>query len=229
LYLRFKKVPLLAWADIAAPTLGLGLMFTRIGCYLYGCDFGAPLREGAPAALQRLGTFPRWDAATEGGPKLLCDQTISGSPAFSHHVAEYDLPATAQASMPVHPTQLYESLAGLVLFGLCMLVWHRRQFRGQVIIAIAAGYALWRFAIEYMRDDPQRGEAFGFSTSQLISLGLIPVLGFAYLTVQRRFRTHGDPPIPESARERPEGAPSPDEPSSGSARRVKKGKGKKRK
>jgi phosphatidylglycerol---prolipoprotein diacylglyceryl transferase len=231
LYLRAKGVPLLAWADIAAPTLGLGLMFTRVGCYLYGCDFGAPLRDDAPGALHTLGTFPKWDFATGEGPKLLCDQTISGSPAFSHHVAEYDLPATAAASLPVHPTQIYESLAGLALFGVAMLVWRHRQFRGQVILALAAGYAVWRFLIEYVRDDPQRGEAFGFSTSQLISLALLPLLGFTYLAVQRRFRAEGDPPIPASAQEggASKAAEAGESGTSSSARKVRKAKAKRRK
>jgi phosphatidylglycerol---prolipoprotein diacylglyceryl transferase len=224
LYMRAKHVPLLAWADIVTPTLGLGLLFTRVGCYLYGCDFGAPLADDAPSWLKAMGTFPRWDFAAD--TNLACDQTISGSPAFSHHVAEYDLDRTAQASLPVHPTQLYESVAGLALFGLGMLVWHKRQFRGQVLLAVTAGYAAWRFVIEYVRDDPQRGGAFGFSTSQLISLALVPLVGMTYLAVQRRYRTHGDPPIPESAREKPPG--EADEGATPSAKRVKKAKGKKR-
>ena len=40
---RMKKIPLLPFADLAVPTLGSGLMLTRTGCYLYGCDYGRPL------------------------------------------------------------------------------------------------------------------------------------------------------------------------------------------
>lgn len=225
-YMRRKGVPILAWADIVAPTLGVGLVFTRIGCYLYGCDFGAPLGDHAPGWLESLGTFPRWDYATDGGPQLLCDQTISGSPAWSYHVAQYDLPATAEASMAVHPTQLYESLAGAALFGLGMLVWRNRAFRGQVILVLAGGYAVWRFFIEYMRDDPQRGEAFGFTTSQLISLILLPIVAFAYVAIRKRAREQGEPSIPDSAKgHQPAAADGGEQPStSPSARRVKKNK-----
>src|SRR5690606_29774305 len=119
-YWRNKEVSLLAWADVVAPTLGTGLLFTRIGCYLYGCDFGAPLGEGASGWLADLGTFPGPGGGHEGG-----------SPAFVHHVQEYDLAPTAAASLPVHPTQLYESLAGLAPFGVTMLVWRYRSIRGQ--------------------------------------------------------------------------------------------------
>lgn len=229
LYMRHRGVPILAWADIVAPTLGVGLFFTRIGCYLYGCDFGAPLGDQAPSWLEPLGTFPRWDFAADGGAQLLCDQTISGSPAWSHHVAEYDLPTTAEASMPVHPTQLYEALAGMALFGLGLLLWRRRAFRGQVILGMTGGYAAWRFFIEYLRDDPQRGEAFGFSTSQLISLALVPVLALGYVAIKKRWRQHGDPPIPEDAKERTgeQGEDDSDKPSS--SRKIRKGSKKRKK
>ncbi len=41
-YLRMKKQPVLATFDLFAPTVGLGLIFTRIGCFLNGCCFGTP-------------------------------------------------------------------------------------------------------------------------------------------------------------------------------------------
>jgi phosphatidylglycerol:prolipoprotein diacylglycerol transferase len=175
LYWRKKKVSLLGWADVVAPTLALGLFFTRIGCYLFGCDFGAPLGDGAPAWLAQLGTFP---GPGGGHPH--------GSPAFVHHIQHYGLDRTASASLPVHPTQLYESCVGLVLFGVTMLVWRKRRFRGQVILVLTALYGLWRFFIEYVRDDPERGFYFGFSTSQLISLALVPIAALAYLMLRKQ-------------------------------------------
>ncbi len=183
-YWARKKVSLLSWADVVAPTLGLGLGFTRIGCYLFGCDFGAPLSETAPAWLKSLGTFP--------GPNPAIEAAAHGSPAFVHHVQQYDLAPTALASLPVHPTQLYESLAGFVLFGATMLVWQRRTFRGQVILALTALYGVWRFFIEYVRDDPERGFYFGFSTSQLISIALVPLAIALYFVLKKR---QGDAPL----------------------------------
>src|ERR1700728_3564737 len=47
-FLRRYKIPLLPWADVAVPSLASGLMITRIGCYMFGCDFGQPLKESAP-------------------------------------------------------------------------------------------------------------------------------------------------------------------------------------
>jgi phosphatidylglycerol:prolipoprotein diacylglycerol transferase len=176
-HLRIKKVPLMSFADVAAPSIALGLFFTRIGCYLYGCDFGSRLSDTAPAWLMRLGLFPRWqDEAGE----------LRGSPAFLHHVDIYGLSREADFAFPVHPTQLYEAALGLLLTFVCLRVWQKRAFRGQVLLVLTISYGLARFFLEYLRDDPERGMAFGFSTSQLISLLLVPVAGIAYSLMRKR-------------------------------------------
>lgn len=174
-YWRKKNISLLGWADVVAPGLALGLFFTRIGCYLFGCDFGAPLSETAPAWLAELGTFP----GPGGGH-------AHGSPAFIHHVQQGLVDASATRSLPVHPTQLYESLAGLVLFAAIVPIWRLRRFRGQVVLMLTMAYGLWRFLIEYVRDDPERGFYFGFSTSQHISLVLVPTAALAYVMLRKK-------------------------------------------
>ena len=49
---RKRGIPLLQWADVAAPSVVLGTAITRIGCLLFGCDYGArttcPGRSGFP-------------------------------------------------------------------------------------------------------------------------------------------------------------------------------------
>ncbi len=162
---RSGQGTLLQFADVAAPTLALGLALTRVGCYLYGCDFGRRLEADAPSWLQSLGTFPHW-------------ADDSGSPAWSHHVADEGLDWDATHSYPVHPTQIYESLIGFTLLAITILVWRRRLFHGHVLLVLALAYGVWRFLIEYVRDDPGRGAAFGFSTSQLISMAIVPIAGF---------------------------------------------------
>jgi len=42
IYLRIKKLSVLETFDVFAPTIGLGLAVTRIGCFLNGCCFGTP-------------------------------------------------------------------------------------------------------------------------------------------------------------------------------------------
>lgn len=178
-HLRRQKKLLLAFADVAAPALALGLFFTRIGCYLAGCDFGARLSSSAPAWLAHLGSFPQWDAVAVG---------LRGSPAFLHHVSVYGLPYDAAYSFPVHPTQLYEAALGVVLALLCLRIGRARRFPGQVVLVLALGYGVGRYLLEYLRDDPERGAALGFSTSQLISMLLVPFAATAYSVLSRRAR-----------------------------------------
>jgi phosphatidylglycerol:prolipoprotein diacylglycerol transferase len=154
-FLAPKKIRLLAWADDAVPSLASGLMITRIGCYLFGCDFGQRLPDNAPHFLKTLGTFPHWAAGTLASG--------DGSPAYVRHLEVYrgtpletDL-VHMNTSFPVHPTQLYESLVGLTL--LLLLLWQRRytRFRGQVFFLFVFAYGFLRFLLEMWRDDVERG------------------------------------------------------------------------
>jgi phosphatidylglycerol:prolipoprotein diacylglycerol transferase len=173
-YLRKKKIRLLPWADVAVPSLALGLVVTRIGCYLFGCDFGKPLPEGASAWLVKLGTFPRWPEGTVSDG--------AGSPAWIQHVNERGLSPDAPASLPVHPTQLYESLAGLALLALVFFVRRQQRFRGQVFLAFTFGYGVLRFLIEIVRDDVER-RIFGPHVAEHVYLPLALIAfggAFAY-------------------------------------------------
>jgi phosphatidylglycerol:prolipoprotein diacylglycerol transferase len=148
-YLRRHKIPLLPWADVAVPSLASGLMITRIGCYLFGCDFGRPLSAEAPAWLQKLGSFPRWpDGTIEHG---------AGSPAWVQHVKERGLSTAAEHSLPVHPTQLYESLVGAGLLVFLLVMRRHQRFRGQIFFLFTFAYGVCRYLLELLRDDAERG------------------------------------------------------------------------
>ncbi|WP_437756611.1 prolipoprotein diacylglyceryl transferase [Sorangium sp. So ce1389] len=149
LFLRSHRIPLLPWADVAVPSLASGLMITRVGCYLFGCDFGRPLGETAPAWLKKLGTFPHW-------PEGTLDHG-SGSPAWVQHVKERGLDPTADASLAVHPTQIYESLVGAGLLVLLLLARRRQKFRGEIFLLFTFSYGVCRYLLELLRDDAERG------------------------------------------------------------------------
>ncbi len=40
-YFKVKKLPFLPYADAVAPSIGFGIMLTRIGCFMNGCCMGA--------------------------------------------------------------------------------------------------------------------------------------------------------------------------------------------
>ena len=176
IYARIKGLPLAALADDAAPGLTLGTALTRVGCYLYGCDFGTVLSESAPGWLKKLGTFPRWSG----------DDKLYGSPALFHHQDRFIVEQGAAASAPVHPTQLYDALFALVLFGVSLWLLPRRTFRGQVIAIVGGVYAVGRFAMENLRDEPDKGELFGFTVAQLGAILLFALCTLVYSASRHR-------------------------------------------
>jgi phosphatidylglycerol:prolipoprotein diacylglycerol transferase len=90
----------------------------------------------------------------------------------------------------LHPTQLYESFAMLLVFFFLLWQHKRKRFSGQVILTYALLYSVIRFAIEFLRADP-RGDILGLttltglSTSQMISI-VIGVSALIVLVVRRR-------------------------------------------
>jgi phosphatidylglycerol:prolipoprotein diacylglycerol transferase len=79
----------------------------------------------------------------------------------------------------LHPSQLYESLACFLIFFFLLWLAPRKRFAGQVVLAYALLYSLARFGLEFFRGDPERGGAFGLSTSQIVAIVL--VLGATWL------------------------------------------------
>ncbi|HQR67610.1 MAG TPA: prolipoprotein diacylglyceryl transferase, partial [Thermoanaerobaculia bacterium] len=82
--------------------------------------------------------------------------------------------------IPLHPTQLYESLGLFALCGL-LLRFEKRRWPGQTFAWYLGSYALLRGTIEFFRGDP-RGAVLGgaVSTSQLIALaGIAAAFGIA--------------------------------------------------
>jgi phosphatidylglycerol:prolipoprotein diacylglycerol transferase len=77
--------------------------------------------------------------------------------------------------VPLHPTQVYESLAGLIIL-VVLLATERlgRRFAGRTFWSFVLMYAVSRFVIEFFRGD-DRGAVAMFSTSQFISLVLFPL------------------------------------------------------
>ena len=103
---------------MAGFAIPLGLAFGRMGCLLAGCCFGATC--DLPWAV----SFPWRSAASE-------EQ-------FRDHL----LASPKMWSLPVHPTQLYESAASLAIAAVCLLWVHgRKRYDGQVFAAFLALYA----------------------------------------------------------------------------------------
>lgn len=77
--------------------------------------------------------------------------------------------------VPLHPTQLYDAGAELVILVILLLSERRgRGFAGRTFWLYMLLYAMSRFVIEIYRGD-ERGMAAGMSTSQLVAVVLVPI------------------------------------------------------
>jgi phosphatidylglycerol:prolipoprotein diacylglycerol transferase len=92
--------------------------------------------------------------------------------------------------VPLHPTQLYESLACFLIFAILVWRYRTKQYDGQIFILYISLYAVARFGIEFLRGDEDRGFVFNhlLSTSQFIALlALATAAGlYRYLRKPRR-------------------------------------------
>lgn len=154
---RRWKWPFLKLTDLTAPMIALGLAFGRLGCFLAGCCFGK--RTDMPWGIR----FPQYSDAYRHHREL-----FPGDLSLQHDLLG------AWASLPVHPTQLYELVGALAIFA--FLWFYRRKriaYDGQAIAFLLIAYGILRFIIEIFRDDDRGG--FILSTSQWISIPLIMI------------------------------------------------------
>lgn len=161
-YLTWKKHDWWTYIDNAAGPVALGLGITRVGCFLFGCDYGT--RSAGPLSIR----FPRWD-----DPEVYAWIKRS-APAYTDHAPEPTW--FGVFSDHVYPVQLYESLVGLVAFSALLFWLPRKRFHGQIMLAFLGYYAVTRFLLETMRGDADRGDdvaGLGVSTSQLIGILIV--------------------------------------------------------
>jgi len=94
----------------------------------------------------------------------------------------------APLDVALHPTQLYEAAATLLIFGLLLWLTPRKRFHGQVVLAYVLLYSVARFAIEFYRGDAARGTVLGgrVSTSQFIAILMVLGVMFAYPYLNRK-------------------------------------------
>lgn len=161
-FLRRERFPFLKAADMAGFAIALGLAWGRMGCFLAGCCFGVEWRHKLAAY------FPGWSPASEAQFR-------------AHHLAHEGM-----AALPVHPTQLYESIGSLAIAAFCYaFVMPRKRYDGQVFVVFLVAYSILRFALEMLRND-DRGGLLGLSTSQLISVLIVLALGPVSVWLRRR-------------------------------------------
>ena len=186
----------------AQPLQLFSLDFLRSGGVFYGGLIGAIF---AGYFLMRRYKLPWWKTADACAPGIAIGNFFGrqgcfaagccwGKPTNLPWGVKFSALGHEITGVPIgvslHPTQLYESFAMLIVFFFLLWLHKRRYFNGQVILFYALLYSVVRFTIEFFRDDP-RGDLFGLttatglSTSQMISI-VIGAVSLALLIVRWR-------------------------------------------
>ncbi len=101
-----------------------------------------------------------------------------GTHAWLGPIEQGILPPAAEFSLPVHPTQLYAALSGVIILAILCAYFPRRRRDGEVMALLMILYSLTRWPIESLRGDETVVFA-GMTLSQNISVGLL-LLGLAF-------------------------------------------------
>lgn len=147
--------------------------------------------------------LPMFDAVSLGIPLGLAFGRIGctlagccyGKPTAAAWGIVFSDPAClAPLHVPLHPTQLYESLAGLVIFGILLATRDRFVTPGMRSWTMLILYGVARSVLEVFRDDP-RGFVGPFSESQIVSAVLV-LYAAASIAVARSRARSGSPARP---------------------------------
>lgn len=161
-YTRRHRLPFFKFADLFVPFLAMAHAFGRLGCLCAGCCFGKPT-EMPWGIVFPLRSMPH-QAHQEVG-----------------HVTFDQLP------LPVHPTQLYEAGAELLMFFFLLSLRPKKRFHGQILLVWLFVYPVIRSIIEMYRGDKIRGVYFlGLSTSQYISIAVALSAAIIYFFLRRK-------------------------------------------
>jgi phosphatidylglycerol---prolipoprotein diacylglyceryl transferase len=171
-------------SDALLPCFFLALAVGRMGCTAAGCCHGAKI-EGAKWSSLTGELFP-------GGQFV----NTEGFPWFAAIYKE-GVGVGKWFNVPVYPTQIWEMLGALCLFGLLSWTWaNKRKFDGQIVAIGMMIYPLLRSSIEHFRGDSIRGvNHFGLmSTSQVVSL-LVALCGLWIWRVRAPMGVSEETPI----------------------------------
>ena len=175
--IRKKKLSFARFADVGGIAIAAGYAVGRTGCWAVGDDYGRPW-DGPLAVM-----FP------EGAP---ASTARNMNQVFGTPIPEGATPDTVLA---VHPTQLYETTLGLIMF---LILWRFRNHRNREgwlfgMYMVLAGAE--RFFIEFFRAKDDRF-AMGLTLAQVIAITLV-ITGV--VVMQMRQARPGTPAISAAA------------------------------
>jgi phosphatidylglycerol:prolipoprotein diacylglycerol transferase len=87
-----------------------------------------------------------------------------------------DTSVLAPHGVPLHPTQIYDSLLNLFFYAFLAWLYRHKKFDGQVFAVYLVGYAILRSFVEFFRGDYPQHYLGGWATpAQVASIGILLV------------------------------------------------------
>jgi phosphatidylglycerol---prolipoprotein diacylglyceryl transferase len=162
--IKLKKLNFVRISDVAGICIAAGYGVGRTGCWAVGDDYGRPWN--GPLAV----TFP------EGAPPTTVRnmEELFGIPMAPG--------ADPNAVVSVHPTQLYETVLGFVMFAILWRLRNHKHAEGWLFGLYLVLAGVERFCIEFLRAKDDR--FFGpFTAAQVIALTLT-ALGAVWMAMR---------------------------------------------
>ena len=161
-----KKESFAKISDATAPGLAAAYSVGRSGCWAVGDDYGTPWN--GPLAV----AFP------DGAPPSTVQNLVQ-----QFGLKDYaDMPA--QQVLAVHPTQLYETAMGLVMFFILWRLRDHKHAQGWLFGVYCVLQGTERFIVEFFRAKDDR--FFGvFTMAQMIALGFV-VAGATWMALRSK-------------------------------------------
>jgi len=133
---RLFHLPLWRLADSSVPGIAAGLVLMRVGCLLNGCCFGT------------VTSLP-WGVQYPPGSKAWEWEVATGRSGLLGFLG---------GMKPVHPTQVYEMMAAVVLCGVAVWLLRRGRHSGRGVVmqgvpflVFALGFTVFRLGNYFMR------------------------------------------------------------------------------
>lgn len=198
------------WSDYAADPLAIVRLWEG-GLMLYG---GYLLAIAGGIVYVRRKRIPVWRVADAAAPSMALGVGIGRLGCFMNgccfglptslpwgvHFPHGSAPTFLFPEAAIHPSQLYLSGAGFVLFGFLLAMDRTRRFDGRLFWIYIAIDAAFRFVIDFTRyyDETSAIGSMGglaFNVNQILSAGLILASAVMLRILSRR----PPPPLPEPA------------------------------
>src|SRR5665648_413968 len=141
LYVKRTKISFWKYADIAAPSIAIGIGIGRIGCFLNGCCYGV--------VSENYGIkFP----------------SLHMPPVYLQQLKDGLIASGSSYTLPVIPTQLYSSLYGFLIFFILLWIKKYKKYDGFLMLSFFILFSISRFTMEFFRFNENNYQVFNSLT-----------------------------------------------------------------